>query len=131
MTEADFQTRFRRWHKSNWNGPTSAFEYKISKTESIPFDAVADHQIAALLMVKKGKFYYKIPDAGYDQKPFDAFALIGENAYVVIYFYTKKGEKRFYVIDIEAFVKERKESELKRKSLTRERAKEIGQEFCL
>lgn len=121
MREADFQTKFTRWAKYNVHTPT-AFELKLAKSRSLPYSAVQDHQIAALLAVKKDKLCYKIPDSGIAQKPFDMFVLRGE-AYVAVMFY-ERGQKEFFLIDVDEFISERDTST--RKSLTEQRAREIG-----
>ncbi len=122
MTEADFQTKYNRWVKNVYK-KTHAFELKITKTNSIPFSAVKDHQIRWLYAVKHGVVPYKIADVGYDQKPFDGFAMAGEEAVICIMFYTR-GTREFYMIDIDVFMTEMRDSV--RRSLTEERAREIG-----
>lgn len=92
------------------------------------FDAVKPHQINALKVAKHGKLAYKIPDVGIEQKPFDCIFLTGLPAYVLIMFY-KKGEKKFYIIDVDVYEKESIESV--RRSLTEERASEIGEVYEL
>lgn len=122
MSEADFQTKFTRWAKYNLKTNT-ACELKVAKEgQSLPFSAVKDHQILALSIVKNNGLGYKIPDAGYDQKPFDYFFIHGE-AYVVV-MYCKRNQKEFFMIDVDDFVNEGTQS--KRRSLTEERAREIG-----
>lgn len=121
MKEKDFQTRFTRWLGYRFPG-CGAFELKICKGISLPFDAVQPHQIQALQLVKSHGIEYKIPDDTRGTKPFDCFRLKGE-AYVVVMFYVR-GENGFYLIDVDRFVTEQETSS--RKSLTEERAKEIG-----
>lgn len=122
MREKDFQSKFTRWAEHNLRH-SGAFELKLTKGKSIPFTAVADHQKDALLHVKCTQIGYKIPDVGMGQKPFDFFILRKEHAYVVCMFYTR-GCKTFYMIDIENWISE--ENFNTRKSLTEDRAKEIG-----
>lgn len=119
MKEKDFQTKFTRWAKANIR-ENAAFELKLAKAPSLPFDAIAEHQVANLLSVKHRSLTYKIPDAGFDQKPFDCFTFSGASAYIVIMFYEKRGEKEFYLIDIDEFLRWKDMS--KRKSLTRAEA---------
>lgn len=89
-----------------------------------------EHQEHALLAVKHALMTYKIPDDSYDQKPFDCFFMAGAGANVVIRFRSKdRGQKEFFIIDVDAWKKERLSSE--RKSLTEERAREIGRTFFL
>lgn len=120
-SEADFQTKFGRWLQYEWK-QNGAYELKLTNKKSIPFSAVKDHQVAALKKVYYGGVYYKIPDTGYDKKPFDCFYLEA-SAYVVIMFY-ERGKKEFIMIHIMEWLKEIEKS--KRKSLTENRAREIG-----
>lgn len=123
MTEAQFQTRFTRWAKYNLNNVSGACELKITHGKSLPFSAVAPHQIAALQFVKNGCLQYKIPDVGMSQKPFDFFFLAKQNAYVVIMFYRPR-QDTFYLIDIDTFVEYAKSST--RKSLTEDECVSIA-----
>lgn len=122
MKEKDFQTKFSKWLRYNHDG-SGAFELKITKTNSIGYVKLEEHQKEALLHVKHSRMVYKIPDDTRGSKPFDCFKMSSLPAFVVIYFYTH-GEKTFYMIDIDVWVKEEEIS--KRKSLTKERAEEIG-----
>lgn len=128
MLEKDFQTKFTRWLKSGSNIPTGAFELKLSKGISLPFNAVQDHQIAALKIAKHGRLAFKIPDDSRGTKPMDCFLLAGTDAWVVVMFW-ERGQKEFFLIDVDAFVAERDSS--KRKSLTSDRARGIGTAFML
>lgn len=115
MTESDFQSRFTKWAKHNLH-ESCACELKICKGTSLPFNRLEEHQEIALKMVQEKVLMYKIPDVGYDQKPFDFFALSGK-AYVVILFYQKRGDNEFYMIDILRWIDYRDSS--KKKSLTK------------
>jgi len=97
---------------------SAAFELKSVKGSSCPFNAVQEHQVAALKRVEDGLLYHKIPDVGF-QNPFDCFTLYKCPAYVVI----RYGSGTWYAIRIYTFAKEMEAS--KRKSLTEERALEI------
>lgn len=124
MRESDFQTKFLRWVQYQEELHTSvAFELKLTKTKSIPFHAVQPHQSANLRMAKHKRFKYKIPDDSIGQKPFDCFLLEKVPSFVVVMFY-KRGEKKFYLIDVDTWLGEEKKSN--RKSLTEERASAIG-----
>jgi len=123
VTEADRTTLFLKYAKARINH-SFAFEAKICKEKSLPFDVVKDHQEIALFRVKHGYFNYKIPDAGYDQKPFDGFQMVMQPAYVVIFWYQIRGDKRLTIIDIDMWMEEKRTSE--RRSITFERAKEIA-----
>lgn len=121
MKEKDFQVRFTRWLRYRWEG-SGAFELKICHAKSLPYSAVQEHQVAALLAVKNPGMEYKIPDDSRSAKPFDVFRLVGP-AFVVVQFYSR-GADHFYMIDVDRWVEETRTSD--RKSLTEARAKEIG-----
>lgn len=82
-----------------------------------------EHQLAALLAVKHNRLAYKIADDSVGFKPFDCFHIRNAPAYVVVMFY-KRGTKKFYMIDVDTWERETKVSS--RKSLTEDRAGEIG-----
>lgn len=121
MKEKDFQVKFTRWLRYRYLG-SGAFELKICKGTSLAFDAVQPHQVDALLAVKNTGLEYKIPDDTRGSKPFDCFRLQGD-AFVVIMFY-QRGTNEFYLIDVDTWVREIATSD--RKSITEDRAKEIG-----
>lgn len=116
--EAAFNTLFNKWLKNVYK-KTGAFELKQTQTNSLPFNAVVDHQEQALMNAKWGVLVYKIPDAGY-QNPFDCFVLSGVPAYVVI-----KYPNVVCVIDIDMFSTEKALSQ--RRSLTSEKAVELAE----
>lgn len=122
MLEKHFQTEFGKWLKHK-NKTTGAFELKLTKETSLPFNAVQPHQVDALRNAKHGHLMFKIPDDSISQKPFDCFMLVGCAAYVVIMYYVR-GKKAFYMIDIDDWMREELASD--RKSLTEDRAREIG-----
>ena len=126
--EKDFQREFNKFLKYSWDD-TSVFELKICKGKSLPFSAVKEHQVNALIAAHRDKIIYKIPDDGFDQKPFDCFMIRRAFAYVVILFYVPRKEKKFYMIDIDNWMIEVQYS--KRKSITEERARAIGIPFVL
>jgi penicillin-binding protein-related factor A (putative recombinase) len=123
MTEADFQSIFTKWAKKHAQR-SAAYELKICKAKSMPFNRVEEHQIASLYRAKHGGMFYKISDMSLGYKPFDAFSLCGADAFVVVMFYVPGSRRYCYAIDIDTFIEESVES--KRKSLTEARAKEIG-----
>ena len=126
--EKDFQTLFNAWCKNIFKR-TAAFELKATENDSLPFNAVQEHQVLALLQVRHHTFVYKIPDLG-NQNPFDSFMMSGADAFVVIMFRSKDvGQKEFVMIPIEHWVAEQKSVE--RKSITMERAYEIGVVYSL
>ncbi len=116
--EANFTLRFRHWLKAN-PMPSAAFELKQC-SGSLPFSAVAEHQVDALLAVRsESGLLYKAPDDSRSVKPFDLFYMRAIYAFVVI-----KYPRSFQIISIDTFLLEKGRS--KRKSLTESRAKEIS-----
>lgn len=125
--ERDFQTKFRDWLAYNWHGGTAAFELKFIKDKNaIPFSNVKLHQIRGLKLAQK-RLIWKISDMSIEQKPFDCFILVKAFAFVVICW--NDGSGYFYIINVDDFEKE-KETSL-RKSLSIERASEIGIKYKL
>jgi len=108
--------------KNRWK-TSAVFELKICHEKSLPFSAVQDHQKAALRIAKHERLVHKLPDVGFEQKPFDMFVMSGVEAYVLIMFYTR-GCKKIYLIDIDVWLEEERTSG--RRSITEDRAKEIG-----
>lgn len=128
MTERDFTSKFNKWLKYHWKS-SAVFELKICKEKSIPFSDVQPHQLANLKTAKRGILPHKIPDVGYDQKIFDIMCVSKVPAYVVIFFYQKRGDDEFVIIDVDHFIDEMETSD--RKSLTKERAEEVGTLYSL
>lgn len=120
-SERAFTTHFIKWLK-HFRNESIAFEVKVSKGKSLPFDAVKPHQRTALLAANHTKIVHKIADDGH-QKPFDGFILARVPAYVVIYF-IRKGNKQFYLVDIDEWVQY--ESDSPKKSITEEGLQTIG-----
>jgi hypothetical protein len=120
MKECDLQTKFSRWLRHHVQFPI-AYELKITHTNTLLFSRLMEHQKDALLKTKHSTLCYKIPDTGYDRKPFDGFCLNRCTSVVGVMFY-KRNIKTLYLIDIEDFLKESEDH----KSLTQARAKEIS-----
>ncbi len=117
--EAQFTQLFRHWLKAN-PMRSSAFELKQTTSNALAFEAVAQHQLDALLACTKPQgLLYKAPDDSRGIKPFDLFYLSLAYAWVVI-----KYPKSFHIIGVETFILEKQRS--KRKSLTSGRAREIS-----
>lgn len=122
MKERNIQTLFGR--KNTMMG---VFELKLVKGRSMPFNAVAEHQVRALSRVERGGLYHKISDASYEKKPFDCFRLEGVPAYVVPVWYVPRERKTAYYIRIGKFCELR--DACGRKSLTETIAKEYADNF--
>ena len=118
MKESKFSDVFRHYMRAH-PMKSAAFELKQTKTNSISFSKLEDHQADALVAAKTRGILHKIGDETTRQKPFDMVYLRKAEAYVVI-----KYPDGFYFIDIHRFLKEKEESY--RKSLTSQRAKEIA-----
>jgi hypothetical protein len=119
--EADFTLTFRHWLKANRDSfGCAAFELKQTRSCSLPFSDVQEHQIDALLAAKSGQgILYKAPDDSRGIKPFDLFYLKASDAFIVI-----KYPGYFFIIDVHRFIEERDSSD--RKSLTSLRAMQIA-----
>jgi hypothetical protein len=126
MNEKDLTTRIIKYCQHNIDY-SCAIEVKITHEKSLPFARLEEHQRAALFFAKHRKLIHKIPDAGY-LNPFDFFILYKVPAYVCVMFYTK-GEKEFFLIDIDKWMAKEEASD--RKSLRIEEARDIGQSHFL
>lgn len=134
MKEKDIQSKFKTINKLE-----GLFELKICKGTSLPFSAVDDHQIEALLNGSSERgIYHKISDAPFGHsggfrfhkpKPFDCFFLRNVPAYVVICWYIPRKKKAFHYIPVKSFIKKR--DAVERKSLTEQMSAEIAEEVLL
>lgn len=132
--ESQAQTFLGNEILNTWD-KTAAFELKLvklHKRKSLPHSDVKPHQVEGLLKAKHEGLFHKISDAPIfpgqrtrftKPKPFDCLVVKGD-AYVVICFYEPRKTKEFVAIDIDDWVREVAESP--RKSITHDRAKEIG-----
>lgn len=121
MVEKDFQIKFSKWIKYHLK-ESCAFELKLTKENSLQFSRLEEHQEISLLAAKNNQLCFKPPDTGY-QNPCDMMCIKNGGGYVVVQFY-KKGNKEFFMIDIDVWIKEREMSD--RKSITEDRARDIG-----
>src|SRR3990167_2011484 len=123
MKESDFQSRFGQWLQHRFKG-SGIFELKLCKGTSLPYEAVKDHQIAALLAANNNErgLYFKMPDCGWTN-PCDCYILRQTPAFVVVMFY-KRGQKEFFMIPVRNFVTSKANS--LRKSLTEADCGRIG-----
>jgi len=109
MREREFQTEFGKRNKV-----VGCFELKFCKGTSLPFNALADHQIKALLDAACDfGLFHKITDqpvfkgskARFTRpKPFDCFFLTNTDSYVVVMFWIPRKKKNVYYISIETWV---------------------------
>ena len=116
-SEAHWQTIWNQYvREKNLYG---YFELKYTDKDSMPFNAVKDHQRLGLLASEANGFVWKLSDADMREKPFDSFNAKPAPAYVVIKF-----PGGFYVINIKVFLAEESISE--KKSIHIDRAKELS-----
>ena len=127
--ERHFQQDFGKWARHNLK-TTTALELKVSKTDSLPFSRLEDHQFSALKAASGAVgVYHKIADGTMGRKPFDSFYMARAEAYIVImYRCTEIGQKEFFTVSVQAW-----ETEMvgPRRSLTEDRARAIGYAYFL
>lgn len=132
--EKNFQTDWGKWWKNRFK-KTGAFELKISDGKSLPFNAVEEHQENSMYVAKHGEFLYKPPDNTGYQNPLDSICIYrGLGMLVVMFHAQERNQKKFVMIDIDAWLKEKNKAKADpklRKSLTLERALEIGKAYSL
>lgn len=117
--EAKFTTRLIRWIDNHRNEIESGpIEVKVTTGNSIPFNAVKQHQEIALVQSRRDVFAYKISDESRGHKPFDIVVYKEAKAYVALAF-LKPGVsgQDFWIIDVEYWVR-LCNSSTKRKSVT-------------
>lgn len=110
MKEATLYPVVKDWIKNNVK-QTCVIELKIAKSKSLPFAEVKEHQEMNLFAAKNRILMYKIPDVGFDQKPFDICVWAGCKAYIGIVYYVPRKLKRLYMIDIDKWKRYRAKSE--------------------
>lgn len=126
--EQAMQTVFKHYLQSDkYHGPSAVFELKRTTNNALPFSSVKEHQEEALDAAINRSLYYKIPDDTQGQKVFDCFFLSNILAYVVVSYGQKL--RSFIFIPINEWKRERETS--KSKSLTYERALQIGHEVVI
>jgi len=103
--EQKFTTAFKHWLENTDHIKGHAvFELKVALGHSLAFDAVQEHQLIALRKAKHGKFTWKISDDSIGIKPFDVFMYQESQAFLVIAFKQHGRIKKFWVIDIDAWL---------------------------
>ena len=98
MKEADFQTRFGKWLKSEDGAWASGvFELKLARGKRIAWRVLEEHQERALLQATgSAGVYYKLSDLSFGSKPFDCFMTRNASAWVVVGWMesSEKGKER-------------------------------------
>ena len=116
--EAEFGVQFRAYIKKNPWDFTAHFELKQTEGESIPFSSLEDHQIIYGEALRDSAKGVLIRNMGGSGEP-DYTYSYRDPVFVVI-----KYPGEFFIIQLSSFLKEKEDSV--RKSLTRERAREIA-----
>jgi len=121
MKESQIQVLLKKLIEEAKLAYPACFELKLEKGKSFAFSKVDDHQIYFLQKAKQG-FYYKVSDmaaiSGFaSPKPFDCLWILSPVAMLVICFYSPRKYKKLYFIDVDNFVKLKKET-APRKSVT-------------
>ena len=117
--EASFTLTFRHWLRANPLFNTTWWEAKQTRTNSISFNCVKEHQLNWLLACKHGQTNYKVPDDSQGIKPVDGIYSNHTDSIIAI-----KYPSFFCIIDVDAFIKERDKGT--RKSLTGDTARLIA-----
>lgn len=100
MNERDIYGPLQAWMKKNLHH-TAAIEVKIVKSAKFNLADFPAHQRQGLTLCATGTLSYKLPDTGWDRKPFDIFYMHKTKAYLVVCFYTARVKKRCYFISYE------------------------------
>lgn len=138
MTEADFQTEFGRWVRSDaardWIGSGScAFELKLARGLTLPFSRVEAHQLEALRRAKgtagKVGLFHKISDMAAGFKPLDCVYVAHAGAWLVVRYLGDERARLMYLVDVEAY-SELVEGKGGRGSMGRDEARRIGMEVA-
>ncbi len=101
---------------------TTVWEAKFTRTSYLNFKCLPDHQEEFLLQSERA-YGHKIEDSGVRKKPFDGFVIVKGLVVFIAIFYLPRATE-IYEIGIRDFLKEKYQSG--KKSLTKERAREIG-----
>jgi len=107
MREAQMQGFYGKYLKKNPPKETEKYELKMTKGKSIRWDAVAEHQVQALLDPSQ---YYKISDmasiGGFSSpKPYDCYFMVNVLGFVVLWWYKPRQPKVFHKVFIKDFIR--------------------------
>lgn len=116
-------TKYYTLHATN----NIAWEAKFTQTGRIPFSCLAPHQEEKLLEAER-VLGGKIADVGVLKKPFDGWVLFHATSLFIAIYYVPR-ETEVYEIPIRVFLNEKYTS--KEKSMTRQRAMELGKRIYL
>lgn len=126
--EKDFASDFSRWlrneRKQGRMKFTFAIEHKVCKKNRLNFNS--DFQIQQLPSLEQTKhdcIYYKMSDLDVGRKPYDAWTMCFEKAFVAVMFYAPRKPKTFYMIDIDKIIEFNKIN----KSITEQECSELAE----
>lgn len=127
-TMAGYWGKFIKTHQPQ---RLETYEMKFTRTKSIRFDALADHQVFYLERSNFG-LYYKIPDMasadGYSaKKPFDSLWMVNAVPFIVVWFYKPRQKKVFHKIHLLDFLTLKEKS--LRKSFREEELEDISEKI--
>lgn len=129
MTEKSYYADLTKYYISHAKEieKSIAWEAKFTRTNRLNFKCLSDHQEEKLLKAENA-YGEKIADSGLMKKPFDGYVLYkARSFFIAIYFLPRQTE--VYEIPIRDFLKEKYAG--KEKSLTKERASEIGRRIFI
>ena len=121
--ERKFISEWQKWARHQKWKRSFAWEAKVcydNKPLNFKSD-IKEHQLTALKLAKHKILCYKISDLDQLQKPMDGFLLTNCDAFFIIH-WVEKGNKEFYMVDIDTIINEINKGQ---KSLTKNRAEEI------
>jgi len=123
--EQKFTTEVQKWMRHNAKKLPLAFawEVKVATTPNLFFKQVPPHQRDALEIAKWNAFVYKISDYDQMKKPCDG-VFMRDAGGLLIFYWVKRGNKMFYLIDIDKFLDF--EESCKKKSMNEEDAMNIA-----
>lgn len=126
MKEKDYYAPIKKYYTQHAIS-SMAVEAKITKTNNLNFNCLMLHQEEGLLNAERC-LAFKEADVGPARKNFDITVLYkATSVLIAIYYIPHKTE--IYEIPIRSFLKEKYESN--KKSLSKERAREIGKQIFI
>lgn len=126
MRESSYYSAITKYYATTATN-NIAWEAKFVRTNRIPFSCLPQHQEEFLLAAER-VLSGKIPDVGFSKKWFDGLVLYKATSLFIAIYYAPRATE-IYEIPIRAFLHEKYHS--KEKSLTKERAAEIGKRIYL
>lgn len=120
-----FTTAWMKWARYNKKllPIAAAIEVKITTGPNLFFSQIPKHQRDALELAKWGAYCYKLSDASRVKMPNDVIWM-RDAAGLFVFHWVKKGNKMFYLVDIDAFLNFEECS--KKKSMTEVDAAKIA-----